>query len=315
MTAEQRAAQLELMLGQIANFCPVISRNSITKHSTYLGQIRQSIRLHFGFQSSGAHLLDFASIRLEQDERPEDLYQRLMAFMDDCLLKSDGGITHHGDRPSGDEDMSPSLENFITLHWLSLLHPNLPALVKQRYGPELRNRTLASLKPEISQCMDSLMAELQATEDARVLRSAAAGLGRAALRDVTAAAGRRQTDANRRPAAASGGRQPQRLARSCALCQAAGRPGSESHYLSRCRFLPEADRRFMTGIRLITGCDDDIDESDGNCPPPAAPADTADSVRGEKWLHDLSLQNKIILNDGTKWQTLPNIRACQKKGQ
>ena len=32
-TAAQKVAQLELMLGQIANFCPVISRNTITKNS------------------------------------------------------------------------------------------------------------------------------------------------------------------------------------------------------------------------------------------------------------------------------------------
>jgi hypothetical protein len=35
-TAEQKAAQLELILGQIANYCPVISRNTIVKNSTYI---------------------------------------------------------------------------------------------------------------------------------------------------------------------------------------------------------------------------------------------------------------------------------------
>ena len=33
-TAAQKVAHLDLMLGQIANFCPVISRNTITKNST-----------------------------------------------------------------------------------------------------------------------------------------------------------------------------------------------------------------------------------------------------------------------------------------
>ena len=69
--------------------------------------------------------------------------------------------------------MSPSLENFIVLHWLSLLHPRLPALVKQRYGPDLRRRTLASLKPEISQSVDSLLSELQSGENAQIRRSVA----------------------------------------------------------------------------------------------------------------------------------------------
>ena len=75
---------------------------------------------HFGFQVTGAHFIDFASIRLEPDERPEDLFQRLMAFVEDSLLK--------------DEEMSPSLENFVVLEWLRLINPELPKLVKQGYG-------------------------------------------------------------------------------------------------------------------------------------------------------------------------------------
>ncbi|KAI8485860.1 hypothetical protein Bbelb_364120 [Branchiostoma belcheri] len=51
-TAPQKAASLELMLEQIANFCPVVSRNRIVKASTSLNDIWQTIRLHFGFQSS-----------------------------------------------------------------------------------------------------------------------------------------------------------------------------------------------------------------------------------------------------------------------
>jgi hypothetical protein len=50
-TAEQKAAQLELILGQIANYCPVISRNTIVNNSTSLSTIWQAIRAHFGFQA------------------------------------------------------------------------------------------------------------------------------------------------------------------------------------------------------------------------------------------------------------------------
>ncbi|KAL5006931.1 hypothetical protein ScPMuIL_015737, partial [Solemya velum] len=86
-TAEQKVTMLELMLGQIANFCPVISRNTIVKSSTSLDNIWQVIRLHYGFQFTGAHFLDFIDIRLE---RPEDLYQRLVAFVEDNLLVRNG---------------------------------------------------------------------------------------------------------------------------------------------------------------------------------------------------------------------------------
>ena len=95
---------LELMLGQIAK----ISRNAIVKASTSIKHIWQAIRNLFGFQATGAHFLDFSDIKLEVDERPEDLYQRLVAFTEDNLLRAGGEITHHGAAPTEDEDILQS---------------------------------------------------------------------------------------------------------------------------------------------------------------------------------------------------------------
>ena len=171
-TAQQKVAHLELMLGQIANFCPIISRNTIVKNSTSMNSIWQAIRLHFGFQISGAHFLDFADLKLEPDENNEDLFQRLMAFVDDNLMTVGGGISHHDEFPAVDEDVSPFLENMIELHWLKLIHQDLPRLVKQRYGSELRSRTLASLKPEISQAISSLLDEIHSISETKIMRQA-----------------------------------------------------------------------------------------------------------------------------------------------
>ena len=62
------------MHGQIANFCPVISRNSIVKNPSSVQYIWQAIRMHYGFQSTGAHFLNFSNFKLEHDECPEILY-------------------------------------------------------------------------------------------------------------------------------------------------------------------------------------------------------------------------------------------------
>ena len=43
--------------------------------------------------------------------------------------------------------------------------------MKQRHGTELRDRNLASVKPEISQALDSLFDELQASDESKILRS------------------------------------------------------------------------------------------------------------------------------------------------
>ena len=141
------------------------------KGSTSVNVIWQKIRQHFEFQTSGAHFLDLASIRFQQDERPEDLFQRLCAFYEENLLTTMSDIKNHGDKISADEDLTPTLENTMVLKWLELIHPGLPQLVKQKYGAELRHQTLASIKPEISQALSSLLDELRTTEETRAMRT------------------------------------------------------------------------------------------------------------------------------------------------
>jgi len=219
-TAAQKSAILDLLLGQIANFCPVISRNSIVKSSTSLSTIWQLIRQHYGFQSSDSHFLDLASIKLEPDERPEDLYQRLMAFYEDNLLTTACGITHNGEVVAADEDMTASLENTVVVLWLQFINPGLPMLVKQKYGAELRNKTIASIKPEISQALDSLLDELKSVEESKVFRAFTPQLHRPKSK------------------------------RECCLCKAAGR-SFDSHFLSKCKWLPDGDRRALGRSRLV----------------------------------------------------------------
>ncbi|MCG8111234.1 MAG: hypothetical protein N0E59_10785, partial [Candidatus Thiodiazotropha taylori] len=228
-TAAQKATQLELMLGQIANFCPIISRNTIVRNSTSMSSIWQSIRQHFGFQSSGAHFIDFNCIKLEAGERPEDLYQRLNSFVEDNLLKADGTIKHFGAIPETDEEISPSLENFIVLTWLRLIHRDLPSLVKQRYGTDLRSQTLASLKPEISQALDSLLEEINTSIESKVLRSTF------------------KTSVSLKPSKGMF-RQNKVSKPICPLCKQAGR-SSVQHFISECKYLPEDDRRPLSKAR------------------------------------------------------------------
>ena len=85
----------------------------------------------------GAHFIDFADIHLESNKTTEDLYKRLMSFVEDLLLKAKSS-SHHGELVMEDEELSPSLENVVVLRWLKLIFPDLPRLDKERYGTELR---------------------------------------------------------------------------------------------------------------------------------------------------------------------------------
>ena len=178
-----------------------------------------------------------ATIHLQPDERPEDLFQRLMAFFEDNLLSVHGGLTHHGDPATADEDLSPTLENTVVVLWLQLIHPGLPLLVKQKYGSELRNKTLASLKPEISQALGSLLDELHCIEDTKAMRIGS-------------------TTPRRHPNSGQG--QPRQCPfLSCILCKTAGRPHN-THNLMDCRYLPDRDRRPWARSRMVMDDPDDF---------------------------------------------------------
>ena len=171
-SAATKVSQLELMLGQIANFAPIVSRKSIIERTTSLEDVWQLIRAYFGFQTSGSYFLDFADICLKEGERSEALYQWLVSFVEDNLLTANSVLSHHGEKYEENEELTPTLENIIVLLWLKLIHKDLPKLVKQKYGTELRTKTLASIKPEISAALDSLLDEIHSnTSSTRVMRS------------------------------------------------------------------------------------------------------------------------------------------------
>ena len=167
--AAQKLYRLDLMLGQIANVCPIISRNLFIRDSVSLNDIWQAIRLYFRFHTTGARFIDLAYIEQRPEKKPEDLYQCMLAAVEDNLLTQSSGITHYCQVVDVNEELTPTLVNFIVLAWLRLLHKDLPALIKQWYGPELRQGSLTSMKPEISQALHALLSELKLTEDVRSL--------------------------------------------------------------------------------------------------------------------------------------------------
>ena len=64
--------------------------------------------MHYGFQSTGRHFLDFFKTKIEPDKSPEDLYQHLMAFIVNSLLCASG-------QPIDEEEIISTLENLMVL--------------------------------------------------------------------------------------------------------------------------------------------------------------------------------------------------------
>ena len=92
-----------------------------------------------------------------------------MAFVGDLLLGFICNLTHHNEQITEDVKFSLTLEHLVVLTWLCLINATLSKLVTQRYGTELRSRTLASVKAELSQANNSLVDVIASTDEAKVI--------------------------------------------------------------------------------------------------------------------------------------------------
>ena len=131
------------------------------------------------------------------------------------------------------------------LVWLQLIHKDLLCLVKQRYGTEVRSCTLASIKPEISQALSSLLDEIHGTEDARVMRTGVPNYNQSRqgnLHFVTLSDKEDHPDQNH------------------LALYVNKQAETHDHFLSKCQFLPEGGKKFMIRARLIAALDEEPDE-------------------------------------------------------
>ena len=147
----------------------------------------------------------------------------------------------------------PLTRNLLVQTCRRLVYRELPSLIKQRYGKDFRSKSLASLKPEISQALDSLLEEISNNADANILRSTASKFRQPPSRSPN-------YNSSRKP-----GTKPQ--VKSCPWCKQAGR--SDRHFLSQCTHLPAEDRAFLAKARLASSLDDEDDPTDSVffCPP------------------------------------------------
>ena len=228
-TARQKAAILNRLLGSIASYAPVISRQFIIKEALSLDQIWHRLRIFYGFRKSGALILDLTTINMEEGESYEACWEKVYAFFMDNLLSPSDGLKHLDQAVAIKETMSPTLLNTAVVFWLKIIHPQLPAVIKQKYTTELRNRTLATLREEISESLDSILLEIGG-EHASVSRSTFYG--------------RQQRKPQYRYQKQTPSKPMYSRFKSCPLCEAYNRP--KDHFLSECPFLPEQDRRYIS---------------------------------------------------------------------
>lgn len=84
--------------------------------------------------------------------------------MIDNLLTTDSPLHHNGKVCIKNEVLTPSMERWIVLHWLYLLHPGLPDLVTRTFSHQLQSKTLKDIKPQVSKSLNALLSELRESD-------------------------------------------------------------------------------------------------------------------------------------------------------
>jgi hypothetical protein len=168
-TATEKLHHLQQMLGLITQWVPHYLATDIVSNSTSMDSIWQFIRKYYGFQQSETQFMKFSSISWEEGERPERLYQRLLAHLQDNLLCRGSRLCHDGAPPLVNEEMSPTVERLAVLRWMELIHPSLPSLVQRTFAHDLQRMTLKDLQPQIVDALDGFLEELR-QDDVRTSR-------------------------------------------------------------------------------------------------------------------------------------------------
>ena len=83
---DKKVANLQQMLGLITQWVPHYLATDITNNSTSIDSIWQFIRKYYGFQQSETQFIKFPSIVWDNGERPERLYQRILAHLQDNFI-------------------------------------------------------------------------------------------------------------------------------------------------------------------------------------------------------------------------------------
>jgi hypothetical protein len=249
------------MLGFIAQYIPHFLTNDIVKRCTSLDGVWQKVRKYYGFKNSESQFMKYSSIVLEENERPE----RLIAHLQDNLLTTESPLTHDGEKVTKNEEISPTVERLVVLHWMELINPGLPALVQRTFAFDLQKMSLKDLQPQICVAMDGFLEELR-HEDVKVSRAWVKGYGHKAGQGSTVAPYARHSPApysrqpapySRQPAGTSSARQsykpvntPSRNSRplptgakvDCRVCRAEGRQYT-NHSIAECDYLSNVEKR------------------------------------------------------------------------
>ena len=253
-TAVQLAIVLERMLGLVAQFVPTLLRSEIIKRSTSLAWIWNRLRKHYSFNASEVNFLRLSEIKIEEGERYETFFQRIMAHIEDNLLTVNSGLQFDGEDVGSDEELSPTAERLGVYLWLTKIDERLPAFVGRIYAHDLQTKSLKDIQPQLAASMESLLTDLAVQDEVKVNFSRT-------RRDHKSDSSRSFNQFRNKTKSMPGNSKSTQ--KTCLICKNAGRNHS-SHDTSDCWYISKFEKlQLSKALRVETDdFDDGLDAED-----------------------------------------------------
>ena len=161
--ADDRSDNLESLLDTISSFLPgPYITHQITKSTTTIQSVWDIIWDHYGVKPSQFSILDYMDITMSKDDRPIDLYDKLIYHsMNHLCTSGTNGGTHGGGVLAADDVLTLCHRNHIAMDWLNRINPKLLKIIRVDYSKDLKSGVpLTALVKTIAENMDSLLARV-----------------------------------------------------------------------------------------------------------------------------------------------------------
>ena len=236
--------------------------NPIVRHSTSLSWIYNKIREDYDIQQQGVHFLNIMDLVWDPTAQttPTGFYNSYRSAIIGNLAKQGAFIKWKNTTLSEDEKLTPSHEDLILLNVLTLLHPKLPAYIKETYGHKLgKEHRLMDYKTEILTKAKQYIQEIENPQFSKLAIQETPQCH--AAQTLPLKQNRYDVQMNTKPFQPTRFKTSQRttlptrrntyqLSPFCRVCQLAGQPRSmfTSHYLGEtsCPTLSDKDKQLLT---------------------------------------------------------------------
>ena len=122
------------MLAVIAQWVPHYLCHEIPEESMSVAIVWYCIRQYYNLEQNEVQFINVTDIKWEgaDKERTQHLYRRILSNVKDNLLKADSPLQYNKANQTQNEDISPTVDCLVVLHWIELIDPTAATTIINR---------------------------------------------------------------------------------------------------------------------------------------------------------------------------------------